>query len=118
MCQGIFPLRPQFIAHLGVVAVRRAYSALLSLIPVAHEDTDDIETLSLQQQRRYARVDAAGHGDGDALRRHGSRARTHAPAETEIGRGWCVSHAGDDIIHSFVQKWLFCTGKCERDYRA
>jgi len=54
------------------VLARRAIFAVVIVLPILHEQADDLIALLLQQQRSDSRVNAAGHADNDTgFSRHG-----------------------------------------------
>ena len=53
-------------AYVFRVFFRRAMAKLVGIVPVFHENADNIIALLLQQQRGDGRIDAARHADDDA----------------------------------------------------
>ncbi len=70
------------------VRARRAVLLGVVVLPVLHEDADDVAALLLQQPRGDRRVDAARHADDHPrTARHQGWSFTNAGAEKEKGRG-------------------------------
>src|SRR5690606_34169221 len=55
-----------YAADIFGVFFRRAKAVLVGVVPVFHENADDVIALFFEQQGRHGRVNAAGHADDDA----------------------------------------------------
>ena len=53
-------------AHILGILLRRAIAEFVGIVPVFHENADDVIALLLEQQCGHGGIDAAGHADDDA----------------------------------------------------
>ncbi|MNV42487.1 hypothetical protein D3C71_1341620 [compost metagenome] len=54
-----------YAANILCIAFGRTYSEFVGIVPIFHEDADDVIALLLEQKRRDGGIDPSGHADDD-----------------------------------------------------